>query len=384
MTVIGQVNAVSLLGALDATRNWRAYVALLLGGLVATLAGALTGYFVFRFQMWNMGAISALIGGIGFIVSVLIFVVAFSAAGTSLLDQAKGIPQRPLISLFFSGVGSLGRLLLLGLALLLIYTAILIGVIVLLFLAKIPGIGPLFYGLVFPLAALVFGLFGFVVVFVVNPLAAPAVWDGNGVMQTLAKLLTLARRDMLKIVVSQSLLFLLLLFVGAILFGTIFGGISSASAVSAMIIDLPRGMGIASSMYALQSLALSGNGYIGAWSIGVALLLGSVALALLLIAISGNCIIYLQYAANVDASGMEETLRLRAQQLKAKAEAVQAQAKQQAAAAQQAWQERQREAARPPLTGAAPMKACPQCQSPVTKDDVFCGHCGHRQSGNGG
>ncbi|PIX61297.1 MAG: hypothetical protein COZ47_02655 [Lysobacterales bacterium CG_4_10_14_3_um_filter_64_11] len=370
----------SLLRALDAIRNGRAYAALLLGGLAAGVVAAVAGYFSIRMQMWGMGSVGMLLAAVGFIVAALLFMVGISAAGTSLLDQARGIAQRPFTGLLFAGVAALGRLLLLFLALLLIYAVIWVGALIVLFLTKIPVLGPLLYLVVFPLVALVFGLFGFVVLFVVNPLAAPAIWDGSGVLQTLAKLAKVARLDLLKVVLSQSLLFLLLLFASSILFGVVFSGIGMTSALSALIIDIPRPMGVSDALYMLQGMSRSGGGHIAAAAVGSGLLIGAATMAVLLIAISGNCLIYLQFAADIDASDMEGALRQQAQKIKSKAEAAREQARQHTAAAQKSWQERQQQAATPNAVATV----CSNCQSPVTADDVFCGSCGHKQPGHGG
>src|SRR3546814_572048 len=157
-------------------------------GLAAGVVVAVAGFFSIRMQMWGMGTFGMLVAAAGSIIAALLFMVGFSAAGTSLLDQARGIAQRPFGALLFAGVTALGRLLLLSLLLLLIYAVVWVGALMLLFLTKIPVLGPLLYLVVFPLVALVFGLFGFVVLFVINPLAAPIIWDGGGVMPTLAKI----------------------------------------------------------------------------------------------------------------------------------------------------------------------------------------------------
>lgn len=370
----------SLLRALDAIRNPRAYAALLVGGLAAGLVVVAVGYLAIRLQISGMATLSMFMVAIGSTVAALLFLVGFSAAGTSLLDQARGVAQRPFGELIYAGIAALARLLLLLVVVLLIYAVIWLGALILLLLTKIPGLGPLFYLLVFPVLALLFGSFGFVVMFVVNPLAAPAIWDGASVMQTLAKLAQVARLHLLKVVVSEALLFLLLLFAGSILFGVVFSGIGITSALSAMVVHVRGGLDMADAMYMLQGLSFKGGGYITAGAVGSVLLIGAAALAVMLIAISGNCLIYLQFAAGVDASDMEGALRQQAEKIKAKAEAVREQARQHTAAAQKNWQERQAQSATPPVAA----KLCANCQSPVSADDVFCGHCGQRQTAHGG
>lgn len=373
-----------LLRALDAIRNGRAYLALLLGGFVAVLITAGFGFLASRLAIWGMPVVGIVTSLLGSLIAVVIFMIAYSAAGVSLLDQARGLPGRSFGDLFFAGLSSLGRLLLLGLLLLAIYVAVAIVILLLLFIAKIPVLGPLIYFVVFPLSALSFGLFGFIVLFVVNPLAGPAIWDGSGVMQTVAKLAKVARESLLKVVLSQSLLFLMLLFAAGILYAVVFSGIGVTSSLSTLILGGGRHaslfydpMGVWNSV----SRADAAN-YLVAGGIGSGLLVGAASMAVLLIAISGTCHIYLAFAANVDASDMEGALRAGAQQLKAKAEAAREQARQQAAAAQKAWQERQEAARAASATATSDGGQCVQCKQPIAPDDVFCGHCGHRQPGH--
>src|SRR3546814_12963508 len=92
----------------------------------------------------------------------------------------------------------------------------------------------------------------------------------------------------------------------------------------------------------LQSLSGAGGGHIAAAAVGSGLLIGAATMAVLLIAISGNCLIYLQFAADVDASDMEGALRQQAQKIKSKAETAREQARQHTATAQKSRAEERR------------------------------------------
>lgn len=398
MSVNANRDLPNLMNALDAIRNSKAWLALLFGGIVVALLTVSTGYLGEQLARSGMDTAAKLVNYGGALLATVLYFMTISAAGTSLLDQAKSLPQRSLNALFFAGLVVLPRLLGVVLLLLLIYGLIWLGGAALLFLAKIPGVGPLIYFVLFPVLSLLFGLFGFVVAFVVTPLTAPSIWDGHGVLSTIARVAKVAQTDLLKVILSQSLLFLLLLFVGVVVFAVVFSGIGATTSLSALVLNVGGGMGgmggmygmggmdPSSLMYKLQMLSIDRSSYFTAGSLGASLLIGAAICAMLLIAISGNCLIYLRFAAGVDASAMEATMRERAQQMKARAEALQAQAKQQTAAAQQAWQERQQAA--PPAAPAAPHhdepamseSTCPKCQSPVATDAVFCDHCGHRQT----
>src|SRR3546814_15213833 len=72
-------------------------------GLAAGVVVAVAGFFSIRMQMWGMGTFGMLVAAAGSIIAALLFMVGFSAAGTSLLDQARGIAQRPFGALLFAG-----------------------------------------------------------------------------------------------------------------------------------------------------------------------------------------------------------------------------------------------------------------------------------------
>lgn len=374
------LDSTSLLRALDAIRNWRAYALLLLGGVVAGILGAMFFYLSVRMIYWDMATFGKIIAFIGSLLAGLVYMWGFSACGITLLDQAKGQAVRSLGDALMAGLLVVPRLIVLSLLLLAVYIAIALFVIAIFLIAKIPVVGPLVYFFAFPFATVLFGMLVFVVFFVVNTFAAPALWDGNGVMETVARLLKAARQDLLKVMVSQSLLFMLVLFASAMLAAILILGAVAAGGLSELVLGV--GFNNPLARYgSFASLFANNADYAKAAGAGMAILTGAAVMAVLLIYISGNCLLYLQYAANIDASEVEQGLRSRVDGVRARAVAAQAQVRE--AAARQAQAQRDARAAAAARQQAT-ARTCAQCSSPVTPDDVFCGTCGHKQLGHGG
>jgi len=379
-TATSSLDSTSLLRALDAIRNWRAYALLLLGGVVAGILGAMFFYLSVRMIYWDMATFGKIIAFIGSLLAGLVYMWGFSACGITLLDQAKGQAVRSLGDALMAGLLVVPRLIVLSLLLLAVYIAIALFVIAIFLIAKIPVVGPLVYFFAFPFATVLFGMLVFVVFFVVNTFAAPALWDGNGVMETVARLLKAARQDLLKVMVSQSLLFMLVLFASAMLAAILILGAVAAGGLSELVLGV--GFNNPLGRYGLLASLFADNAdYAKAAGAGMAILAGAAVMAVLLIYISGNCLLYLQYAANIDASEIEQGLRNRVDGVRARAVAAQAQVRE--AAARQAQAQRDARAAASARQQAT-ARTCTQCNSPVTLDDVFCGTCGHKQPGHGG
>lgn len=171
-----------VLGSLDALRNGRALYLLLFGFALAGLLLAMADSALAT----NRWSVAALWGGLA--LAVLFY--GSNAAGLVLWDQARG--QRPVRD----ATQALGDALACGHRLLLVLLAVAaVAVVALavlaaaLWLARLPGIGPLWFGLLLPVAVLLVGGALLAGVTVVAPLAAPAVWSGRSVRSTLAWLL---------------------------------------------------------------------------------------------------------------------------------------------------------------------------------------------------
>jgi len=363
-------NTSMLFRALDAAKNWRAFGLLIVTFISSIIVMGMFGFIASRFAINGNGTMGMITMALGSLVAAVVFFTGFSAVGIILMDQAKDNPARPIPNALFAGLATLPRFIGLILLEILLGIAFAIALSILLFVCKIPVLGPLLYTVVFPLSALFIGAIFFALGFVVNPLAAPALWDGNTVMQAFAKLWQLAKNDLIPVVINQLVLGLIVALVAFILFAIVGIGSSFTMGLSAMILGPDVGaslMSLAGSFFGLMGGGGSdGAGYLIALVFGFGFMMASSAAIPVLVAISGNCLIYLQYARSIDTTEIEEQMRSKMNNIKEKTAAAREQLKQGPAPDAQ------------PAVAYAAVLACPGCKGPISPDDVFCGSCGHK------
>lgn len=172
-----------VLGSIDAVRNGRAQWMLLVSfALSGLLMGELRRALV---------SDSALVAGATAFAAFVVTFYGSNAAGLMLMDDACGRPPREPRQALADALKRGHRLLGVVLCVLLLFLLLLAGVAGLLWAAQLPALGPALLGLAVPLAVPALGLSALVMVGLVGPLAAPAVWWGLDV----ASVLRLLRRE---------------------------------------------------------------------------------------------------------------------------------------------------------------------------------------------
>ncbi|TAK90383.1 MAG: hypothetical protein EPO06_08890 [Burkholderiaceae bacterium] len=358
-----------LLQALEAVSNRRAFITLLLTVIVTTVFFMAVSALAMRVGM-RFGAAGMGVGFLGFLIVSVLAVVGVSTTGVLVRDQVHGQPVRTISDALWAGLVTvprmLGILLLLGLALLCLYLVVVIALLV----CKIPGIGPLFYLVVFPLAALSIGVAWFAAAFVAA-LAWPALWEGHGVMQTLGMLWAITRERLLAVVVQSVLLSLLVAMVAMLVWGIVFSGLLGTAVLSGMVLPNGDQMGFGGMWGGMHDGMYGGWHGVGRWEdggayamtgmLGGGFLLACAAVIPSLVALAGYCIIYTNVSSGLSADAYAARLTGAVDQVKQKAETTR----------QQMQVQRQ-----------SPSVTCPQCQGSVGANDLFCGHCGHKLGGN--
>lgn len=342
-----------LLRAAEAWRNWRALTILLTAAALFVLiagtaaAGAGSGQFLLFMVGSLLGLVVLLTGG--------------SAAGVLLMDQARGLAPRPLGSALADGAACALRYAVLAFAALVTVALYALLAAMLLLLARVPGLGALFYLVLFPLLALssaalfAFGYFVFL-------LLGPALWSGATLQQAVARVHALCVQKPLQTALACMLLTLLgavlaLLVSGATTAGTVFiSGLSvpilgEADDFGAVL--APPGQRLTSTMNALGWAGLVGSGI--AYAVA-----GAVVSAVLIL---GLCQLWLHLAADVDFETAERLLDDRLKSMRDSGE----------------------DADLPPSAAAAPPAAarhgarcCPACNATIAAGDRYCGDCGRR------
>ena len=176
----------SVLQSIESVRNARALYLLLLAfagaGLMMTLAqGALAREAGTASALWLAAAFFSLF-------------YTSNAAGLVLMDEACGREPRLPVEALRDALRSAHRLLAVVLCVLVAAALLLAVVLGLLWATRLPGLGPTSLGAVVAVGVPALGLAGVALLALVGPLAAPAVWAGLGVRQTLRLLLQQMRR----------------------------------------------------------------------------------------------------------------------------------------------------------------------------------------------
>jgi hypothetical protein len=295
-----------------------------------------------------------------------------SATGIQLMDQAKGNEIRSIGSALFAGLATLPSMVGLFLLFGLMVVVVEIVLAIILWVCKIPGIGPLLYAFVFPVSVVLIGVLFFACMNVIAPLSMPSIWDGNSIMQTVAKLFALARTNLLPVIVFQILLLLIVWLTAAVTFGILAYGLLTVLPQSMAI--LPSG-NVSQLMGTFAAMMMgggfgdgggnSGGGYLIAAGFGGAILFMSASAVPMLTLIMGDCIIYLNFVRNLETAQLEATMHNKMSEFKEKAADARSQLAQQAASLKQ-----------PPTVSQAP--SCPKCNQPVADDEIFCGSCGNK------
>lgn len=381
--------AASLVEATNAFRNVRAIVLLGLTFVGAALVAA-----VFGWLASSTG--STFVAGIGGLLSFAVVFYGANAVGILLMREVQGQPVLNIVDAVIASLQRSHRLVVVMLLQLLILLAAVIAVAVLLFICKLPFIGPLLLAVVFPLSALLLGVLVFSLFYVMLPLAGPAVWSGSTAFQTIAQLNAIARRRLVPLILLQVALLVITLFTAMLIFTVVFIGISMAGGLSAGII----GMGASGLDGMMNGMSFGGTGHMVAVSVGGGLLLAIAAVVPGLIFAKGMCIIYLDVTRDIDFSqseaGLQEGLsamRKKASEAAEHAKALAEQARPAAAAPVSSNPARGSDMPHAPQSVQPTMPAtpasepaqrpvlrsmCPNCQSPIAPEDAFCGNCGFK------
>ncbi|HSV50466.1 MAG TPA: zinc ribbon domain-containing protein [Burkholderiaceae bacterium] len=382
-------NSGSLLDSIDAIRNWRA-VLLLLATLVATalviaLGGLLTSV------SWIFLVLFALLG-----YAVLFY--GANAAGMMIMDEAKGYASRPAMAAVMASLATSHRLILVFLLLGLVYLAGFLALAVVLFICKIPFLGPVLYAVVFPVSVVIAGIAVFALPTVVFPLSAPSIWSGATTMQCISQLLAIARKRLLLVLLLMIAVAFIAGIVGFLIGAILFSGVAVTTLASVPILGGGAGMG------SLMGMAGGGLDGMGAGMGGMGGFAGHAAAAAIgggilfavaftlpgMVYLRGACTVYLRALDGLDLAAEQAVVDEKIAAARARAREVQAQAQ---ASAQQ-YANRPAAGGPPPVAPmaavitapayalpvqpAAAVLACPNCKVAILPTDAFCGECGYK------
>jgi len=350
--------------AADGFRNLRAVSSLLatyLSGALLVGLGGLTG--------------SPALIGLLTLVALLLVLVGISAAGIHLMGQLHGLEPRSFMPGLFEGLVATGKIIVLLLVFLLLAVAFLIPVALILLICKIPLLGPLLYTFAVPLLTVVGGLY-YAGLFVAWQMLGPAIWAGNTMVGSLARLAAIARQRAVEVIINLVILSLLMLVASSILASALGVGYTLMSNMSGSILgNQLSGTGLlGAAMGALGSGAASGHDV--ALGIGTSLVVAIGVAIIICPALMGLNIIYNNASEGIDASDMESRLTGGLQQARAKAGEMQELARRRAEEMQQKAREaaaRRAAATDRPVAGSDAATGTPAAPRPAAPGPVAAG-----------
>ena len=383
----------SLLDSVEAIRNWRA-VCLLLVTFVAVAVLVAAGGWLAQTSFVFLAFFMLLAYGVLFYGS--------NAVGLMMMDEARGLEARPVAAAVATALGSAHRLIFVLLLMGVLYLAGFLVLALVLFICKIPVLGPVLYTVVFPVSVLVMGVAMFALPTVIFPLSAPAVWNGATVMGCISELVAIARKRLVLVLLMMVAVAFIAGAVGFLAGAIVFSGTAVTALLSVPILGVGGGMDMGHLMMMGPMAGLGGMG--GGGGHAVAAMLGGGALfaaaATLpgMVYLRGACLVYLRAIDGLDVAAEQAALKEKMAAANEKMAAAKARAQEMAAQAQASAQQYAQRPATPakeepsfaptqppvdtaPTPPAAPaQRHCPQCTASIQPGDQFCGECGHKLS----
>ena len=383
-------NSGSLLDSVDAIRNGPALLLLLATFVFMALLLALGGL---------MAKVSMVFIGLFALLAYAVFFYGANAVGAMLMDEAHGKPSRPMMAAVFNSLATSHRLILVFLLIGLLYVVGLLALSIVLFVCKIPVLGPLLYVAVFPASVVLVGVALFALPTVIFPLSAPAIWNGAGTLQCVSQLLAIARKRLLMVLLLMIAVTLIAGAMGGLISAILFSGTAVTALLSAPILGggMMGGMGGMGGGFGGMMGGLMGGGFGGGASghavaamVGGGVLFGVAFTLPGMVYLRGASTVYLRALDGLDLAAEQAVIDDKMAAARAKARDLQAQYASPAAAPvaapvvakepTPAPTPAQAPAPAPAPTPSTPATAlaCPKCQTPYAADDAFCGHCGHQ------
>ena len=319
------------------------------------------------------------------LLSFAIYLVGISAAGIQFMDQAAGRPVSTTVGALMSspmvGLRSLGLTLILLLCWLIFYAI----EAAILFLCKIPGLGPLLYAVAFPVLVLTDALV-FLGMSVALMLSFPALCEGHSLKTAFSQLWAIVVQRPVEAILNLVILFVALAFTMMLVSGFIGIGFLNTGIVSMAILgpQMRGDMGDIMGMFMAGGFgqATGAGGLVMAGLFGGTIVFG-IALALFTaMGLLGLALTYLKITGGIDVTAATAAMDGAIAKTKAKAQQAAEEARRRASEAQAAAQQRLEHAratqAARAQTQAPVALSCPACSAAILPDEMFCGSCGHK------
>jgi hypothetical protein len=289
----------SLFQAVNGLRNRAA-----LGALVGC---TVVGVVVAGLLMAMSGALGVLAGLLAFTVFVIAVGTGVNAAGLLHMDSARGVAPRGMVDALVYGLMCIPKLIVLGLALVAVEIAVFIVLAIVLFICRIPFLGPLLFTVVFPVSVVIAGI-TVCGLFLCLVLSLPAIWQGATITRALAQTLTIARTRLIEAVLLLVFVALLSFAAAMVVFGVLSAGLAPMLGLSASIVGGGGMEGMGSVLGMMQGGGFGASGQVIAGFIGSAVLWAVATSLVNQVSLLGLCLVYLRVTEGLDPAAAEAAL----------------------------------------------------------------------------
>ena len=365
-----QVSFAPLLRASEGLTQWRPMALGFLTWVAVALLLAVGGFLSSSLGGAAGGGLMGLFG----LLAMILIAAGMSGAGILLMDKAKNIAPRSMLDAFLAGLWCIPKFLGFYVVMALVLAALAVVGAIGYFLAKIPGIGPLFFFVLHPVLVIVAAAVLTSLLWVGFPLFTPAVWEGRGFKESLTLVIAVSRQRLVPTVLLFLALYVVVSVIGMVVFGALLPGYFFMTGLATSI------LGVGMTGDGLAAITNLMNGYGGGYNSGLmyagilatALIFGLAVILMMQVALMGVNLVYLSATDGLDTADTENALnagldemkrRAREAQEKARLAAEQAQEKARQMAEEAKERARQRAAEQAAAQAAAAEQAAAQAQA---------------------
>ena len=319
-----QVSFAPLLRASEGLTQWRPMALGFLTWVAVALLLAVGGFLSSSLGGAAGGGLMGLFG----LLAMILIAAGMSGAGILLMDKAKNIAPRSMLDAFLAGLWCIPKFLGFYVVMALVLAALAVVGAIGYFLAKIPGIGPLFFFVLHPVLVIVAAAVLTSLLWVGFPLFTPAVWEGRGFKESLTLVIAVSRQRLVPTVLLFLALYVVVSVIGMVVFGALLPGYFFMSGLATSILGVGMtGNGLAAITALMNGYGGSSSGLMYAGILATALIFGLAFTLMMQVALMGVNLVYLSATDGLDTADTENALNAGLDEMKRRAREAQEKAR---------------------------------------------------------
>ena len=319
-----QVSFAPLLRASEGLTQWRPMALGFLTWVVVALLLAVGGFLSSSIG----GAAGVGLMGLFGLLAMILIAAGMSGVGILLMDKAKNIAPRSMMDAFLAGLWCIPKFLGFYVVVALVLAALAVVGAIGYFLAKIPGIGPLFFFVLHPVLVIVAAAVLTSLLWVGFPLFTPAVWEGRGFKESLTLVIAVSRQRLVPTVLLFLALYVVVSVIGMVVFGALLPGYFFMSGLATSILGVGMtGNGLAAITALMNGYGGGSSGLMYAGILATALIFGLAFTLMMQVALMGVNLVYLSATDGLDTADTENALNAGLDEMKRRAREAQEKAR---------------------------------------------------------